>query len=187
MSLEHTKHPGWLARILLVIAGIVAGVGLMVLLLALFPNLVRDPLNDQDIYGRDSAGNTLNVEFRLSDGDMFTFFPTSIRPPDPDYPLESYTITWDEDGFRVPKVTADHYPIAAFGDSFTEGPVVPQPWPDVLAESLGVPVGNYGYRGYGPEETAKAVEEFAGTEPRSWLIYAFLPGTTSTTSTARKN
>lgn len=169
------KRPLWFLNMLLIGGGIVFAVLLIVVILALFPGLVGGG-QDGDRYTRDAADTTMDVTFKLSDGDMFVFFPESIKPPDPDTVLHEYTIAWDDDGFRVPKRTADFYPIAAFGDSFTEAPVVPTPWVDLLAETLDVPVRNYGYRGYGPEETAQAAEEFAGTEPRKWLLYAFFAG-----------
>jgi hypothetical protein len=73
-------------------------------------------------------------------------------------------------------MTADSYPIAAFGDSFTEGTTVATPWPDVLAAELDVPVRNYGYRGYGPKEIASTAEEYAADNPRDWVLYAHFSG-----------
>lgn len=167
-------RPSWRVNLLLIGGGIAFAIVLVVVILALFPGLIGG--QDADRYTRDAAGTVMDVAFKLSDGDMFVFFPESIRPPDPDRVLYEYAIAWDSDGFRVPQQTADNYPIAAFGDSFTEAPVVPTPWVDLLAEMLDVPVRNYGYRGYGPEETAQAAEEFAGAEPRTWLLYAFFAG-----------
>ena len=80
--------------------------------------------------------------------------------------LASFVIDWDENGFRVPAMTADTYPIAVFGDSYTEGFNVARPWADGLANNLDVPVYNYGYRGYGPQEVATTATEFANAEPR---------------------
>ncbi len=127
-------------------------------------------------YQRQYLGIHLDVEFRASSGDLFAWMPGLIRPPKEDTLLAKYLLAWDTDGFREPARQAGHYPIAAFGDSFTEGPNVELPWPDRLAETLQVPVRNFGYRGYGPLEVGKAVQEFARKEPRTWLLFAFFAG-----------
>lgn len=162
-------------KLLLMAGGMAAACVLLVLLLLLFPDLIPARLRAGS-YVRPNAGITLHVEYKLSDGDLFAWLPGKVRPPKEDAVLESFTLAWGADGFRVPARTADHYPIAAFGDSFTEAADVPTPWTDRLAEKLNTPVRNYGYRGYGPLETAKAAADFAGSEPRTWLLYAFFAG-----------
>ncbi len=146
---------------------------LLTALLMLFPRLVLGPIT---YYERPYANQSMPVEFRVSGGDLFVALPGSIRPPSSDEVLQSFTIAWDADGFRVPARTAEHYPIAAFGDSFTEGANVPAPWPDQLAARRGTPVQNFGYHAYGPREVARAAEEFAGRSPREWIIYAYFSG-----------
>ncbi len=144
------------------------------LLLTFFPHLRPHT----DYYRREFANVTLPVEYHVSDGNLFVAMPGRIRPPAPedDIVLETFTLKWDKHSFRIPAQTADAYPIAVFGDSFTEGFNVPLPWPDRLAELAGVPVRNYGYRGYGPREVARAAREFAAAEPRTWVLYAYFSG-----------
>jgi hypothetical protein len=169
MAIEK-KTPLW-QKITLIFAGTAFGLGMLLLLLYLFPNLIQNAPGT-----RGEAGVTLAVEFHLSDGDYFFHQAGRIRPPAEDTLLASFTLSWDENGFRVPAVPAESYPIAAFGDSFTEGTTVAIPWPDLLAAELGVPVRNYGYRGYGPRENAETAKEFLGTEARSWILYMHFSG-----------
>ena len=169
-TIEEKSTPLW-QKVALIGGGTVFAVALVIVILLLFPNLLVE-----DMLSRGEAGTTLEVTFRLSDGDYFVHQKGRIRPPEEDTILGQYTLSWDENGFRVPAMQAEHYPIAAFGDSFTEGTTVATPWPDALASILGVPVANYGYRGYGPNEIAVTAEEFAGTEARTWLLYAHFSG-----------
>lgn len=159
-------------KLLLSALGVGAALALATLALALFPGLIAG----ETPYQRGSFGVSLEVEVRTTDGDMFAWFPGRIRPPDEDAVLAAFTLAWDADGFRVPARPAERYPIAAFGDSFTEAANVAFPWPDKLAEYLDVPVRNYGYRDYGPLEEARAVQEFAPKEPRAWVLYAYFSG-----------
>jgi hypothetical protein len=165
------KTPLW-GKLLLVIGGVGFALLLVMLLLNLFPSLVRDA----DRYTRRDAGTTVQVNFRHTDSDLFAAMPGRIRPPADDAVIASFALSWDADGWRVPAAQADHYPIAAFGDSFTEAYNAAIPWPDRLAEALNVPVRNYGYRGYGPLEIRAAAEAFAGKEPRSWVLWAYFAG-----------
>ncbi len=163
--------PLW-AKLLLILVGVGFALLLGVGLLALFPNLIASA----DAYERQYAGTVITVEYRPSMGDMFHTLDGRVRPPADDSVIATYTLAWDAEGFREPAVAADHYPIAAFGDSFTEGYNVALPWPDGLAAQLGVPVRNYGYRAYGPREISRAAEEYAGRAPRRWLLYAYFSG-----------
>jgi hypothetical protein len=96
------------------------------------------------------------VTFTVSQGDIFLNYASWIAPPEnPDEIIATYPISWDEEGFRVPAVQADYYPILAIGDSYTEAPNAPRPWPDVLAETSGIPVRNLAYRGFGPVDEAE--------------------------------
>ena len=165
----------WRMRLMLVGFGLLIALVIGFGLLILFPDLLPAEVTASR-YERFYSGTSYEVEYRISDGDMFMFYSGSIRPPEDNALLQHFMLTWDADGFRVPAVPAESYPIAAFGDSFTEGYTVPLPWPDLLAENLGVAVRNYGYRGYSPIETARAVEEFAGVEARTWIIYMFFSG-----------
>lgn len=160
-------------QVLLITVGTAFAIGLVLLVLYLFPSLTGA---DDNPLARAEAGQTLPVEFWLTDGDYFFHQQGRIRPPEEDILLDSYTITWDENGFRVPAMQAEQYPIVAFGDSFTEGTTVAQPWVDLLASELDTPVENLGYRGYGPKEIAFTAENFLGDDPRSWVLYMHFSG-----------
>ena len=163
--------PLW-QKIALVAGGTLFAFVMVLALLALFPNLV----GNDDPLARNEAGTTLDVEFRLTDGDYFFHQQGRIRPPEEDTLLATYTLQWDENGFRIPVMQADSYPIAAFGDSFTEGTTVAMPWTDLLAQELNVPVENFGYRGYGPLEIASTAETYLGDDLRTWILYAHFSG-----------
>jgi len=171
MTQKQKSLPLW-GRILAIFAGLWAALVLVGLLLLLFPNL----LPREETYQRSERGESLQIDFYITSGDLFGYMPGKIRPPIEDALLASFMLTWDENGFRVPAQTADHYPIAAVGDSFTEAPIIEQPWVDLLAQTLGVPVGNYGYRGYGPVEVGRVVREQVAQQPRRWLIFAWFAG-----------
>lgn len=156
--------------VLLTLFGVGFAIGMVVLLLALFPGLLGDSS------GRAEAGTTLDVTFTYMDGDMWIHQRGRIAPPEENIVLGEYTLSWDENGFRVPAMTAQRYPIAAFGDSFTEGTTVALPWVDVLAQELDTPVQNFGYRGYGPHEIAQVAADYAGAHDRSWVLYAHFSG-----------
>lgn len=160
------------AKVALIGGGVIVALLLVVLLLNLFPALI----GKNNPQARNDANTVIEVDYHPSQGDLFASMPGKIRPPDDDSVLEHFMLAWDSESFRVPAQPADHYPVAAFGDSFTEGTNVPLPWPDKLAEMVHVPVRNYGYRGYGPREEAEVVAEFAPKEPRTWVLYAFFSG-----------
>jgi len=171
------SHPNLAGRLLAVLGMALLGIGmafgLLLLALWLFPGLLLD---DNPDYHRPYASTSLAVEFRVSDGNMYDALPGSVRPLEEDTVLAAFTLAWDEDGFRVPRRAVETYPIAAFGDSFTEGFNVADPWPDVLDRLLDLPTRNYGYRGYGPIEVERAVREFGLSQPRRWIIYAYFSG-----------
>ncbi|MDQ7024322.1 MAG: SGNH/GDSL hydrolase family protein [Anaerolineae bacterium] len=165
----HDKTSIW-QKIALIISGFAFSVVLVIVALLLFPRLVPDASS------RAEAGTTLEVTFRESDGDMFVLQHGRVQPPEEDTLLGQWTLQWDENGFRVPAQVADNYPIAAFGDSFTEGATVAMPWSDVLADLLNIPVQNFGYRGYGPIEMAEVAEQYLSDDERSWVLYAHFSG-----------
>lgn len=169
MSTHSKKTPFWQIA-LLIVGGVSFALLMVVGLLTLFPGLLNASQQ------RAEAGMTLDVEFSYLDGDMWSHQAGRIRPPEEDVTLAQYTLAWDANGFRVPQITAETYPIAAFGDSFTEGTTVARPWPDVLAAELTVPVRNYGYRGYGPKEIAQTAADYAADDPRDWVLYAHFSG-----------
>lgn len=166
---EKTKTPLW-QKLVLIVGGTAVSIGLVILVLALNPQLLGDPQT------RIEASTSVDVIFRRTDGDYFFHQAGRVEPPEDDIILTQHTLSWDENGFRVPALQAESYPIAAFGDSFTEGTTVAAPWPDTLAAQLGVPVRNYGYRGYGPRESAATAEQVMAQDDRSWVLYAHFSG-----------
>ena len=164
-----SKTPIW-QKIILILSGFIVSAALVIGALILFPGLVPD------VSSRAEAGTTLEVTFRESDGDTFVLQRGRVHPPAEDVVLGQWTLQWDDNGFRIPAMTADQYPIAALGDSFTEGATVALPWTDMLASLLNVPVQNYGYRGYGAIEMAEVAQEFLAESERSWVLYAHFSG-----------
>lgn len=171
MSESSTATTSFWQKALLILGGVAFAVLLVVIGLMLFPQLIPGA----DFAERQYAGTTIEVTFTEMDGDLFAD-GNRVRPLVENRTLEAYTLAWDADGFRVPARVADRYPIAAIGDSFTEGAQVPLPWPDRLAELLDTPVRNYAYRNYGPFESLDVVREYVAQEPREWLIYGFFSG-----------
>jgi hypothetical protein len=162
-----------LSTLLLIAGGTLFALLMATAILMLFPNLI---FGTTGYYDRPFANQSIEVEFKPTDGDLFVALPGSIRPPTEDGVMQDFRIEWDAQGFRRPAQTADLYPIVVFGDSFTEGFNVPVPYADRLAELLATPVRNYGYRAYGPREIARAVGEFAGSELHTWLLYGYFAG-----------
>lgn len=158
----------WVGRLALVGLGIIIAVGMLYGLLAAFPQLLPQANERQ-------RNQTMHVSYYLSDGDLFYHQPGEVKPPPEDVLLSEHVVNWDGDGFRVPAMTTDSYPIITLGDSFTEGWMVPSPWPDVLATELNTPVRNLSYRGYGPIEERKVMEEY-GEGQHQWVIVAFFEG-----------
>jgi hypothetical protein len=124
---------------------------------------------------RQERNQTMQVAYRLSDGDLFFHQPGQVKPPPEDLLLSQHEVRWDEDGFRVPAMPAEEYPIITLGDSFTEAWMVASPWPDILASTRMTPVQNLSYRGYGPIEELEVMREFGG-EAHQWVLLAFFEG-----------
>lgn len=172
-SAYRTAFRAIVTKLLLIILGCLSSLVIATAVLMLFPKAI---FGTTSYYERRFASQSLEVVFRSSDGDLFAALPGSIRPPREDLILQNFTLSWDSDGFRQPATSAPAYPIAVFGDSFTEGFNVPAPYSDRLAHLLNVPVRNFGYRAYGPVEVAQAAREFAAAEPRTWLLYGYFSG-----------
>lgn len=147
-----------LAVLFMAAVGIGFGLLMIALLILLFPNL--EPGGQHFIF----------TEY---DGDTFRHQPGLVRPPAENRVLEDLVRFDDADGFRRPAMTADHYPIIAIGDSFTDGGQVP--WVDVLAADLNTPVRNLGWSGFGPLEYAAIAEQYGGAG-HEWVLVMFFEG-----------
>lgn len=152
--------PSWLPKLALALFGTALAAGALFLLLSIFPRL-----------------NPNNITFTVGMGDIL-FYQTAWMQPleNPDEVLSVHPIAWDEQGFRVPRRPADQYPIVALGDSFTESANAPAPWPDVLAEALGTPVRNLGFRGFGPQDEAEAFRRYANPDGLQTVVIGFFEG-----------
>ncbi|PJF32523.1 MAG: hypothetical protein CUN52_01215 [Phototrophicales bacterium] len=156
----------WAVNITIMLVSIIITVGAIALL---FP----------DLFNRAIAIITPaeTIKFYVGMGDLFIAQPNSIAAPEnPTEILAEYVLKWDDDGFRLPKNPADEYPILALGDSFTEAPNVGTPWTDILADKIGMPVRNMGFRGYGPVEEAIIMREYATNTQADYVIIAFFEG-----------
>lgn len=152
-----------------VLLGLLLGLAVVQAFPQLLPPALRDPLSQR------TRNRTWEVTYTLTDGDLFYHQAGDVKPPAQNEILSQHSIYWDEDGFRQPALTAEHYPILALGDSFTEAWMVAQPWTDVLAAELDTPVRNLAYRGYGPLEYRAMMEDF-GTGEHEWILMGFFEG-----------
>jgi hypothetical protein len=158
-------------RIVLVMLGFLAPVACIALVLQLFPGLIpdnSDPLNQR------RANDEYQFIFTDYMGDAFSHQPGMVRPPEENRVLEDFQLRYGEDGFRVPRMVADEYPIIALGDSYTEGG--PVPWVDVLASELDTPVRNLGWRGLGTLDQARIMEEYGKSEVTEWVLIGYFEG-----------
>src|SRR5688572_25625334 len=107
-----------ITRIGLMLGGVACALLTLAGTFALFPDLIptrlRDPLDQRE------SNKTLHVRFMENQGDLFIAMPGNIRPPEDPQLLAEFDIRWDDNGFRVPAMSADEYPILVLGDSFTE-------------------------------------------------------------------
>ncbi len=148
----------WAVRIGLVLGGFACAGLALLLILQIFP---------------EWHPNAQRYIFQERDGDTFRHQPGFVRPPEGNRELENFIRFADEDGFRQARLTADHYPIIALGDSYTEGGQVP--WVDVLAETLDVPIRNLGWRGFGPLQYAEVMRQY-GSNNHRWILIGYFEG-----------
>lgn len=161
-----------LPRLLLVISGLLCAVVTFGLAIQLFPDLLPSTLRDDPLDQR-SPNEELRFIFTDYMGDTFYNPPGMVRPPEENRVLEDFILRYDADGFRLPRLTADSYPIIALGDSFTEGGQIP--WVDVLAETLEIPVRNLGWRGLGTLDEARLMQEY-GRGDHKWVLIGYFEG-----------
>lgn len=160
MTDSSKNRPTWLPKVIAGLFGIGMALGMIALLLAIFPRF-----------------NPNNITFTVGMGDIL-FYQTAWMPPldNKDEVLSVHPIAWDSEGFRVARRTADFYPIVALGDSFTESANAAAPWPDVLAEALNTPVRNLGFRGFGPLDEVEAFKRYAADGGAQTIVVGFFEG-----------
>jgi hypothetical protein len=149
-------------------------VGLVILILKLFPGLIPTFLRSDRLEWR-TPNQTLEIRITELDGDLYHSSSGQVRPPENPKTLAEFTAHWDQDGFRMPAVLADEYPILALGDSFTEGWLVEYPWPDVLAREIDTPVRNLGFLGWSIQQEAAVMRDY-GTGDHQWILLAYFEG-----------
>jgi hypothetical protein len=158
----------WGARLLLMLGGVALAAGIIVL---------AAPVLLPEGNARMANVDMGEVTFTVGMGDLFIAQSGSIEPPpNPEAILSQHSLAWTEDGFRVPAWIADIYPVVALGDSYTEATNVAMPWPDVLAQAYQQPVKNLGFRGYGPQEEARIMEEYGVEYAPEVVVIGFFGG-----------
>lgn len=158
MEIWFSGWRGWLVRFGMILVGLACAGGMVLLVFQVRPEL--------------RPGGQRFV-FTDLDGDTFRHQPGFVRPPAQNRTLEDFILRYDSDGFRLPKKTADHYPILVLGDSFTEGGQTN--WVDVLAATLDTPVRNLGWRGFGPLEEVEIMRQYGGDDSE-WVLMAYFEG-----------
>lgn len=99
-------------------------------------------------------------------------------PPDAVTPHDvRHDFVTDAEGFRNERVR-DAIHVAALGDSFTDGMMVPveETWPARLERALGRPVQNYGTAGFSAPQESLVLEEFALPRRPRVVVVAFFTG-----------
>ncbi len=158
----------WGLRLLLMLGGVALAVGFIALVAPLLL-----PQGNARMANVDMG----DVSFTVGMGDLFIVQPDTIQPPaNPNEVLSQHTLAWTEEGFRVPAWIAETYPVVALGDSYTEATNVGMPWPDVLAREYQQPVKNLGFRGYGPQEEARIMEEYGVNHNPEVVVIGFFGG-----------
>jgi hypothetical protein len=150
----------WALRLVAAAFGISLALALIAVLVSVLPRAPGGP-----------------VRFTVGMGDLFAYRPNQIAPPaDPNRLLSDHWLGWDSDGFRLPAKPAARYDVIALGDSFTEAPNAARPWPDVLAAESGLAVYNMGYRGFGPDESLRVLQEYGPKHAPKLVILGYYEG-----------
>jgi hypothetical protein len=163
-DLLQTKLKRWQMNLLASGCGVLLALLLIAGVLLAFPQLRYDPRSQL-------------VRFTVGIGDMFITRHGVIAPPANPYEvLAEYRLAYDDDGFRVPERPADLVEVVALGDSYTEAGNAARPWPDVLAAASGLSVRNLGFRGYGPVEEARVLQDYGMPENPRLIIVGYFEG-----------
>jgi len=149
---------GWAAGLALSAFGVALAFGLILLFFHFFPQY------------RPGATHFI---FTAMDGDSYRHQPGLVEPLAENIIVEDVVRFDDPDGFRQPAWVAAQYPIAALGDSFTDGGEIP--WVDVVARELNTPVRNMGVSGFGPLEYAELARLYLRPETE-WVLVMFFEG-----------
>ena len=125
-------------------------------------------------YGaRLRAGLDTFAEVSFGDIVWMGFVPPEVAPAR----TRRFPFHTDAEGFRNAAVR-DPIAVAALGDSFTDAMTLPveQAWPARLEARLGAPVQNYGTAGFGPQQEARILEDYALRHRPRAAVVAFFAG-----------
>jgi lysophospholipase L1-like esterase len=125
-------------------------------------------------YGaRLRAGLDTYAEVSFGDIVWMGFVPPEVAPAR----TRRFPFRTDAEGFRNAAVR-DPIAVAALGDSFTDAMTLPveQAWPARLEARLGAPVQNYGTAGFGPQQEARILEDYALRHRPRAAVVAFFAG-----------
>ena len=125
-------------------------------------------------YGRRLRPN-LNtfLEWQYGDIVQLTFIPPEVSPGS----RYRFPFRTDSEGFRNDRTRANIL-VAALGDSFTDSMTVPAEsiWTNLLEQSLGRPVQNYGTAGFGPQQELYVLEDYAIHHHPRVIVVAYFAG-----------
>ena len=164
-----------LSRLMLLLTSVCVMLMLATVFFSAFPQYLpadaRTPDQNRRIYANTSNQFVIDTE----EGDLLRLMGGKIRPIEANEVYAEFDWVADRNGFRVPAMTSDAYPIVALGDSFTAGSVVATPWTDYLASELETPVFNLSFSGYGTRHQAQTFADYRPNDP-DWVLIAYFEG-----------
>jgi hypothetical protein len=143
--------------------------------LSAFPRYLPIELRTADDNRQIFANRSRTISVKTKSGDILHWMSERIRPVEENEILAEVLYETDSNGFRIPAMVSEAYPIVALDDSFTEAQITPTPWTDYLASELATPVLNLGISGYGTRHQADALANFGPDDP-DWVLIAFFEG-----------
>ncbi len=185
-----------IARLALILCGLVLGLGAAELLLRRFPQYIPDAARHRiagegmflrtdlvfdrpiEVGFRYVPNQDRTAVYRRRDGDLYRKQRVSLPSPDAndDTVLAELRLVTDDNGYPNPGPLHDHYDIVTAGDSFTAPTSVAAPWPRVLERLTGRSVLNLGVGAYGPQQEVAAVMHYGLAHHPSWVVLAYFEG-----------
>ncbi len=167
-----------LGNVLLVLLGLAISLGLVEMLMRVFPNWVPLEVRVNPPARRVKALIDETYDLRQSDGDLWHYMQGSITPlsPDQDKVIAHVHMVTDANGFRNSPPEKATYGIVALGDSFTRASGVATSWPQKLAEYTGSDVLNLGEVGFGPQDELKVLQQYGLKKQPQLVILAYFEG-----------
>jgi hypothetical protein len=127
---------------------------------------------------RYRPGIQVSDSLKVSDANLYMEHAGLVRPvpPEEDRVLSEHSFAADALGYRNESPLEKEYPVVVSGDSFTSHAMDPRQWPEIVSESLGVPVLNLGLQGYGPQSEVEALMRFGLPRNPRWVILGWYEG-----------